>query len=71
VLLIVRHWRAWLAFGAAGAALAFCYRADWALAAAAGAYAVLPAVLRVRGALADKRAIMGMLQRPGNSRPAS
>lgn len=63
--LALTHWRAWLAFAAFGSALAFCYRRDWLLAVAAGSYAVLPAVLWVRGKMADTRAMMGMLSRPG------
>jgi hypothetical protein len=65
VALIVRHWRAWLAFAALGSAVAFCYRDDWLLAGAAGSYAVLPAVLQIRRRMADTRAMMLMLARPG------
>ena len=63
--LILSRWRMWLAFAALGSAVAFCYRHDWLLAVAAGSYAVLPAVLWVRGQMADTRTMMLMLQRPG------
>jgi hypothetical protein len=63
--LIVRHWRAWLAFAALGSAAAFCYRRDWLLAVAAGSYAMLPALLHMRRKMADTRAMMEMLARPG------
>jgi hypothetical protein len=67
--LIVTRWRSWLAFAASGSALAFCWRHDWLLAVAAGSYAVLPSVLWLRGEMADTRAMMGMLARPGGWKP--
>ena len=56
--LIVRHWRAWLAFAALGSAVAFCYRGDWAWAALAGVLAALPPARWVRGQMADTRATL-------------
>lgn len=65
--LILRHWRAWLAFAALGSASAFCYRGDWAWAAVAASYAVLPAAIWVRGQMKDTRAMLVMLARPGRA----
>ena len=67
VALILTRWRAWLAFAALGSAAASAYRGDWAWTAAAGVLAVLPPALWLRGAVADTRAMMLMLQRPGKS----
>ena len=61
--LILRHWRAWLAFGALGSAVAFCYRGDWLLASVIGALELMRAAGRVRARLAETKTMMRMLSR--------
>ena len=61
--------RTWLAFCAFGSAVSFGYRANWLMAAVMGALMLLPVALQVRAEMAETRAMMLMLQRPGRLNP--
>lgn len=63
--LIVRHWRAWLAFAGLTSALASRYRHDWTGVAVAAVVVLVPVVWRVRAELLATREMLRESQSAG------